>query len=166
MVCIPERTAIQIPILKREREKALSLAKLQPNQREIASFYQGYLASLAMLNYLHIQDISATLEPHYELEQSGNLRLCLPRVNIPKLRGYLQCFASQSNPSNPCFLTRVDGDCIGYIIVELNEQCTDGSLLGYAREDCNGPLRLEDFGSIDNFLDRFIEIELREVVPL
>ena len=145
MPSFPKHITIRIPISQTHRQQAQRFAQFQPSREKAGRVYRNTLAVLATRNYLDIQNIPS----HLKCSDSADVA----DLYIPSMKGRLECCAVQPGES-ACSISQ---DClnerIGYMVVQLNSQYTEGRMLGFIKEASDAEVRLEDLGTLDDFID-------------
>ena len=154
-----ERTTIQVPISQGNRRQADSFAKLQPTQEKATQVYQNTLAVLATRNYLDLLDIDSDLERSYSWDLASHLTMDVADLYIPELNGRLECRAVQPGDSTCHIPEDVLDDRVGYMIVQLDAQYSQGIMLGFVKEVSSATINLEELAPLDDFIDCLPEPE-------
>ena len=162
-----------MPITYRAFQTAGQFAALVPNPQEAQQIYLNTLAVWAVHDYLQLMEIDTDLE--HSDSWHPVLRMCVDVADLTvKGLGKLECRPIGANgqgmlenqepsPSHPesfeqstravCFIPpEVWDERIGYVVVEIDEEKKEATLLGFAKTAGTGELVLSELQSMDALL--------------
>jgi len=158
---------IQVPISTTDRAQAEAFARQQPTPEKAEQVYHSTLAVLAFNTYLHWQHYKTNLQAGDSWSPTNQLCGDVADLMIVGL-GKVEC-RPVFNLDSPFLLPpEVWHNRIGYIAVQLSQDGTEATLLGFAYpldpEDPPEELPLSDLQSMDDLLDYFERLELGQQV--
>ncbi|MBE9213497.1 DUF1822 family protein [Plectonema cf. radiosum LEGE 06105] len=147
-----EQLIISIPITQSERNQANKFAQEQSNPEKAKQVYHNTLAVLVTNNYLQMLDIATSLEQSYSWNTVARLSTNIADLNLPE-KGHLEC-RSILKGNDTCYVPQdVWNNRIGYVVVQLDEDCKQGNLLGFVPQVNSTMLNLNKLQSLDNLFE-------------
>ena len=145
-----ERLTITIPITQTARRTAQAFAQEQPTLEKSKRVYLNTLAVLVAQNYLQMLDIPTNLESSYSWNSVG--RMCGDVADLSIGWGRLECRPIRVNEQT-CFVPpEVWQDRLGYIVVQVDETCREGKLLGFVPTVSQQQLPIKQLRSLEDLL--------------
>lgn len=176
--------SLPMPITHRAFQTAQQFAALVLNPQEAQQVYLNTLAVWAVHDYLQLMEIDTDLGPSDSWHPV--LRMCVDVADLTvKGLGKLECRPVRANgqgmfenkepsPSHPikshpessdrstmavCFIPpEVWDERIGYVVVEIDEEKKEATLLGFAKTAGTGELVLSELQSMDALLRHLEEL--------
>ena len=146
-----ECLTIAIPITQAARRTAHAFARDQPTLEKSKRVYLNTLAVLVVQNYMQMLDISTNLDSSYSWNPVGRMFADVADLNTSF--GRLECRPTIANEQT-CFIPpEVWQDRIGYIVVQVDETCREGTLLGFVPTVSQQQLPINQLRSLDELLD-------------
>jgi hypothetical protein len=172
-----ESTLFPLPITNQTRATAQAFAQAQPNPVKAQQVKLNTLAVCTVCDYLTLMGIPFDLTASYSWNPVTRLMadtadLVIPGVGRVECRPLLQ-EAADLNAETTCLVPpEVQGDRLGYIVVQIGSDFESANLVGYcpapAEEDCENPdfnpalnpLHITQLQPIDALLDYLDAFEL------
>ena len=149
MIYSTERLTITIPITQTARRTAQAFARDQPTLEKSKRVYLNTLAVLVVQNYMQMLDISTNLESSHSWNSVGRMFADVADLNTDF--GRLECRPITNEQT--CFVPpEVWQDRIGYIVVQVDETCREGTLLGFVPTVSQQHLPINQLRSLDELL--------------
>ncbi len=146
-----EQLIISIPITQFDRDKAHKFAQEQSNSEKAKQVYENTLAVLVTNSYLQMLDVSTALQQSYSWNAVARLSTNIADLNLPD-KGHLECRPVKKN-DRTCYVPQdVWNNRIGYVVVQLDEECKQGNLLGFTSQVNSTALEIKQLQSLDNLL--------------
>lgn len=158
MIPISESITIKVPVTASHRKQAQEFARMQPTTEKAEQVHHNVLAVLATRSYLELLDISVDLTNSYSWDLASHLTMDVADLYIPEANGRLECRLVKTGDTRIQVSQNDWNDCIGYIVVQLNDQYSEGTMLGFVKEASQETIRLQDLRSLDEFIDCLPEV--------
>lgn len=130
MITSAHHPTIALPITQADRQTAHSFAQGQPNSAKAEQVYLNTLAVLVMQHYLDLLEIPTDLASSYSWNPVGRLCANVADLYLPHL-GRLECRPLRDNARQCVIPPEVWTDRIGYVAVQIDPDCRQGTLLGF-----------------------------------
>lgn len=155
-----ESSKTTIPIAESERQIALAFAQQQPTREKAQQVYLNTLAVLVVKHCLDIWEIPTDLEVSHSWNPFG--RLCADLADL-KIRGlgHLECRPVRTNHQTCCVPPEVLEDRIGYVVVQLDQRCEAGTVMGFVESVTNTVIPFSQLQPLEELL-----IYLERIAPL
>lgn len=153
---------ISIPIGRADRQLALRFSREQPTPEKSEQVYFNTLAVLVVNRYLEMLEIPTSLQSSYSWNPVGRVCANVADIDIPGI-GHLECRSLRSRERFCAVPPEVWHDRVGYIIIRLNEQCSEGTLLGFVPQVAQTTVDVDRLQSLDTLLVRLHDIERSEI---
>lgn len=153
MIDFTQDLTITLPIPASARQVAQQFAQEQPNPEKAAQVYRNTLAVLLMRDYLQMLDIPTHLEASYSWNPIGRLCADVADLAVTGL-GRLECRSIQIGDRSCSVPPEVWQDRIGYVVVQLDETCGAGTLVGFVPSINSTTLPLAQLQPLDALLVR------------
>ncbi|WNZ21579.1 DUF1822 family protein [Leptolyngbya sp. NK1-12] len=151
-----EDFAISIPITPADRQQARKLAQHFAKTRA-ERIYRNTLAILVVHYYLQMLGVSTDLQASYSWDPTSHVIADLADLYVPATRRRLECRSVRAG-ERTCFIPEeVWDDRIGYVVVQLDDAGTEGTILGFASEVSVEYLPLSELQSLDALIDCIAE---------
>lgn len=131
MITSVHHPTIALPITQADRQTAHSFAQEQPNSAKAEQVYLNTLAVLVMQHYLDLLEIPTNLASSYSWNPVGRLGANVADLYLPHL-GRLECRPLRDNDRQCVIPPEVWTDRIGYVAVQIDPDCRQGTLLGFS----------------------------------
>ncbi|HBB32716.1 MAG TPA: hypothetical protein DDZ80_22080 [Cyanobacteria bacterium UBA8803] len=174
--------SLPMPITQSNLQIAQQFAAQQPNSQKAQQVYLNTLAVLAVHDYLQLIEIETDLRQSdswnpvvrmcadiADLQVRGLGKLeCRPLLvqnqdltppSPPNLGGTQSCNAPAATCSIP---PEVWDERIGYVVVEIDADTKQATLLGFAKTAGNGELSLSELESVDALLEHLASLDRRQ----
>ncbi|MEB3216239.1 MAG: DUF1822 family protein [Nostocales cyanobacterium 94392] len=147
-----EQLIISIPITQSDRNHANKFAQEQSNPEKAKQVYHNTLAVLVTNNYLQMLDVETALQQSYCWNTYARLSTNIADLNLPG-KGHLEC-RSILKGNDTCDVPQdVWNNRIGYVVVQLDEDCKQGNLLGFVPQVNNNMLNIKKLQALDNLFE-------------
>ena len=146
-----ESSKTTIPIAESERQIALAFAQQQPTSEKAQQVYLNTLAVLVVNHCLDIWEIPTDLEVSHSWNPFGQLCADLADLKIRDL-GHLECRPVRMNHQTCCVPQEVLEDRIGYVVVQLDQRCEAGTVVGFVKSVTNTVLPLSQLQPLEELL--------------
>ncbi|MBF2013908.1 MAG: DUF1822 family protein [Rivularia sp. T60_A2020_040] len=147
-----EQLIISIPITESERNQAHKFAQEQSNPEKAKQVYHNTLAVLVTNNYFQMLDVATALQQSYCWNTIARLSTNIADLNLPE-KGHLECRPILKY-NDTCYVPQdVWNNRIGYVVVQLDEDCKQGKLLGFVPQVNSIMLNLNKLQSLDNLFE-------------
>lgn len=150
MISSAYHPTIALPITQADRQTARSFAQAQPNAAKAEQVYLNTLAVLVMQHYLDLLEIPTDLASSYSWNSIGRLCANVADLYLPNL-GRLECRPLRDSDHQCVIPPDVWTDRIGYVAVQLDRDCRQGTLLGFSAIAAPS-LTLNQLSSLDRLL--------------
>ncbi len=125
-----DNLTISIPIPQSARQTALEFAQEQPDTQKAKQVYLNTISVLVVKTYLQMLDIPTDLEASHSWNRIGRLCADVADLHLPGV-GRLECRSLRTGEGS-CFVPpEVWDDRIGYVVVQLDQTCKEGKILGF-----------------------------------
>lgn len=146
---MPEKI-IPLPITQVALQMAQQFASQQPTQERKEQVYLNTLAVCVVNDYLGIMDIPTDLKASDSWNPAMRLYTDVADLKLTQL-GHLECRPVRS--STLCYIPPdVPDDRIGVVVVEIDEERQEATLLGFAKTVPTGELSINQLQEIDDLL--------------
>lgn len=157
---IMQEKFIPLPITQVALQMAQQFAEQQPTQERKKQVYLNTLAVCVVKDYLEIMDIPTDLKASDSWNPAMRLYTDVADLKLTQL-GYLECRPVRSGtlyyiPQD------VPDDRIGVVVVEIDEERQEATLLGFAETVGSGELSLDRLQEIDNLLEHLDCLERQQ----
>ncbi|MBD2039445.1 DUF1822 family protein [Microcoleus sp. FACHB-672] len=125
-------STFSIPLAPRDRYTAEQFAREQPTAEKATQVYCNTLAVLVVHYYLRMLDISVDLKTSYSWNAGCRLGADIADLYLPG-KGRLECRPIPLGEATCAIPPEVWADRLGYILVEINESCEVGTILGFVQ---------------------------------
>ena len=146
-----EQITISIPITQTNRDKAEQFARGQSNSKKAQQVYYNTLAVLVTNNYLQMLDVETSLQQSYSWNVVARLSTDIADLNLPG-KGHLECRAIKTGEDDCYFPEDVWHNRIGYVVVQLDEDCKQGKILGFLPQINRTKVNVRELQSLDKLL--------------
>ncbi|MEP0871225.1 DUF1822 family protein [Trichocoleus desertorum AS-A10] len=153
MIDSTQDLTITLPIPASARQVAQQFAQAQPTPEKATQVYRNTLAVLLMRDYLQMLDMPINLEASYSWNPIARLCADVADLEIAGV-GRLECRSIQMGDRSCSMPPEVWQDRIGYVVVQLDEACRAGTLLGFVPSVTTTMLPLAQLQSLDALLLR------------
>ncbi len=147
-----EQLTITIPITEANRSKARQFAQEQSNPEKIEQVYHNTLAVLVTNNYLQMLDVETSLQHSHSWNAVARLSTNIADLNLPG-KGHLECRPIKIGDHNCYFPEDVRNNRIGYVVVQLDQDYTQGKLLGFLPQVNSTKTNIRELESLDNLFE-------------
>ena len=155
-----QQLTISVPITEANRNKAKQFAQQQSNSEKSLQVYHNTLAVLVTNNYLQMLDVQTSLQQSHSWNAVVRVSTNIADLNLPG-KGHLECRAILKGDDNCYFPQDVWNNRIGYVVVQLDESCKQGTLLGFLPQVSRNTINIRELQSLD---DLFIALHSNETV--
>ncbi|HEY9692984.1 MAG TPA: DUF1822 family protein [Oculatellaceae cyanobacterium] len=153
---INQKITLTFPITETQRQTALKFAQQQYSKQKQSQVYLNTLAVLVTRNYLQILDIATDIEKSYcwNAIERFSLDVADLKITDPYVKtGHLECRPVKTGDRVAEVPAEVWEDRIGYIFVQFDAECQEGTLLGFLPEVCSEQIPLAQLQSLESFLE-------------
>lgn len=154
---------ISIPISRADRQIAERFSREQPTPDKSEQVYLNTLAVLVVHYYLEMLEIPTNLKSSYSWNPVGRLCANVADLNIPGM-GHLECRSLRVGEPVCQVPPEVWYDRLGYVVVQLDQGFSQGTLLGFVPTVSQTTLDLDRLLSLDALLIRLYTFESIEVI--
>ena len=152
-----EEKSIPLPITSRTLRMAQQFADTQPTQEKKEQVYLNTLAVCVVNDYMEIMDIPTDLLGADSWNPAMRLYADVADLKLPEL-GTLECRPLRSG--NLCYIPpEVPDDRIGVVVVEINSELQQATLLGFAKTVRAGSLSINQLQPVDDLLYHLDRLE-------
>ncbi|AFZ56097.1 DUF1822 family protein [Anabaena cylindrica FACHB-243] len=159
-----EQQSISIPISAKLRDTALKFAQEQPNQEKAKLVYLNTLAVQVVNNYLQMLDISTAIEASHSWDCWGRMGGDVADLLLTGI-GHLECRYIRTG-EEVCYIPpEVSNDRFGYVIVEINQTCQEGKIIGFLPEVTTTEINLKQLQPLELLIEhyhQFSGVKLRQ----
>lgn len=153
----PQNITIRVPITEATRQKAQAFAQRQVNPEKSEQVYRNVLAVLVTRNYLAMLGIESDLERSDSWDLASHLAMDVADLYIPEINGRIECRSMRLGEEEcviPTPTVEDDRDnLVGYIVLQLNERCTEGTMLGFVPYVTTTSISLQNLQSLNDFAE-------------
>ncbi len=146
-----ESSKSTIPITKSERQIALTFAQQQPTCEKAQQVYLNTLAVLVVKHCLDVWEIPTDLEVSHSWNPFGRLCADLADLKITGL-GHLECRPVRTKHQTCYVPPEVLENRIGYVVVQIDEQCQEGTVVGFVQSVTNTVLPFSQLQPLEELL--------------
>jgi hypothetical protein len=146
---------IPLPITGDAKRLAQQFATDLPNPQKAEQVYLNTLAVCTVNNYLRIVGIPTNLSAGNSWNPAARLLANVADLEVTGL-GTLEC-RPMRKADRFCYVpAEVQDDRLGYIVVQIDEEEQEATLLGFTPAVESEELRVSDLRSIDDFLEYLV----------
>ena len=146
-----EQLTISVPITQANRNKAEQFAREQSNSEKSLQVYYNTLAVLVTNNYLQMLDVPTSLQQSHSWNAVARVSTNIADLNLLE-KGHLECRPIQKG-NDTCYVSEdVWNNRIGYVVVQFDRDCKQGTLLGFVPQVNSTMLNVKKLQSLDNLL--------------
>jgi hypothetical protein len=143
-----EEKSIPLPITQAALRMARQFADQQPTQEKKQQVYLNTLAVCVVNDYMEVMDIPTDLLGADSWNPVMRLIADVADLKLTKL-GHLECRPVRSGTL--CYIPpEVPDDRIGVVVVEIDAELQEATLLGFAKTVRTGSLSLNQLQSVDD----------------
>ena len=151
-----EEKSIPLPITSRTLRMAQQFAKEQPTQEKKEQVYFNTLAVCVVNDYMQIMDIPTDLLGADSWNPAMRLYADVADLKLPEL-GHLECRPVRGTC---CYIPpEVPDDRIGVVLVEIDAERQEATLLGFTKTVRSGELSINQLQSVDDLLEYLDHLE-------
>ncbi|NMG06211.1 DUF1822 family protein [Brasilonema sp. UFV-L1] len=151
-----ENLTISIPIPLKAQQTALEFAQEQPTSQKASQVYLNTLAVQVVNTYLQMLDIPTDLEASYSWNKIG--RLCADVADLQVIGiGRLECRTIKTSEQTCSIPAEVWDDRIGYVIVQLDQGCKEGKILGFVPTITSSVIHITQLQSLQALVEHLHE---------
>ncbi len=152
-----EEKSIPLPITQAALRMARQFADQQPTQEKKQQVYLNTLAVCVVNDYMEVMDIPTDLLGADSWNPVMRLIADVADLKLTKL-GHLECRPVRSGTL--CYIPpEVPDDRIGVVVVEIDAELQEATLLGFAKTVRSGSLSLNQLQSVDDLLEHLDHLE-------
>lgn len=148
-----QNLTISIPITSTERQVAQQFAQEQLSQEKAAQVYLNTLAVLVTHHYLQMLDVATDLRSSYCWNPAGRLCSDVADLKINNL-GHLECRPIRANEQACLIPPDVWYGRLGYVIVQIDQTCRQGTVLGFVPRVTRSRLPLTELQPLEKLLTK------------
>jgi hypothetical protein len=148
------RLHLSFPITQADRLTARRFAAQQPTPHKAEQVYRNSLAVLSTRNYLRLLGIET--DPEAGDSWNPAVRFFADVADLPIVGyGTLEC-RPVATYDRDCYVPAEvrDSERLGYVVVQLDEQCEAATFLGFAETAASEFIPLAQLDSIERLIDR------------
>lgn len=154
---IIEEKSVPLPITQAALRMAQQFASQQPTQEKKEQVYLNTLAVCVVNDYMEIMDIPTDMRASDSWNPAMRLYADVADLNLTEL-GHLECRPLRSG--NVCYIPpEVPDDRIGVVVVEINAELQEATLLGFAKTVRSGELSINQLQPVDDLLLHLLHLE-------
>ncbi|HEY9617310.1 MAG TPA: DUF1822 family protein [Microcoleaceae cyanobacterium] len=131
MISSANHPTIALPITQTDRQTARTFAQEQPTPAKAEQVYLNTLAVLVVQHYLDLLEIPTNLANSYSWSPMGRLCANIADLDLPPW-GRLECRPLRESERQCLIPPEVWSDRIGYVVVQLDRDCRQGTVLGFS----------------------------------
>jgi hypothetical protein len=144
---------IAIPLTQSDRSRAREFAQYQSDLLRNESTYLNTLAVLSTQRYLQMINVEADLSKSYSWNVANRMIGDISDLYIPECDGRIECRPVLPG-SKTCWIPKeLWTDRIGYLVVEIDDEQSQGVLLGFFQTVSNEAMPLSNLQPLDRFID-------------
>lgn len=144
---------ISIPLTESDQNQANKFARQQPDPTRVETTYLNTLAVLSTQRYLQMINVETDLSISYSWNVANRMIGDVADLYIPECNGRIECRPVLPG-SKTCWIPReLWTDRIGYVAVEIDDEKSQGTLLGFFRTVTHEAMPLSNLQSLDEFID-------------
>ncbi len=147
-----QQLTISVPITQVNRDKAKQFAQQQPNSEKAEQVYHNTLAVLATQSYLQMLDVPTSLPQSYIWNAVARVSTNIADLNLPE-KGHLECRPILEGEDTCYFPEDVWNNRIGYVVVQLDENYKQGTLLGFIPQASSNIMDVTKLQSLDSLFE-------------
>ena len=155
-----QQLTISVPITEANRNKAKQFAQQQSNSEKSLQVYHNTLAVLVTNNYLQMLDVQTSLQQSHSWNAVARVSTNIADLNLPG-KGHLECRSILKGDDTCYFPEDTWNNRIGYVVVQLDESCKQGTLLGFLPQVSRNTRNIKELQSLDDF---FVALHSNETV--
>ncbi|NEO80505.1 DUF1822 family protein [Moorena sp. SIO4G3] len=149
-----EQFALPLPITNNARSRAEQFARQQPTPQKAEQVRLNTLAVLVVNDYMQMMGMPTDLKASDSWNPIIRLLANVADLEISGI-GRIECRAIKSQDSVCHIPPEVWSDRIGYVVVEINEQSSEGTVLGFTPTADTEELPISQLRPVDDLIDRF-----------
>ncbi|MCA1994384.1 MAG: DUF1822 family protein [Coleofasciculus sp. S288] len=143
----PDHFLVPMPITQAAHRTAREFTRQQPTPQKAEQVYRNTLAVYAVHNYLQILGISTNLTAGDSWNPLVRFALDVADLEVTN-RGRLECRPVRQNETVCHIPPEVQTDRIGYIVVQIDDEQQEATLLGFVDSVSESDLSLRELRSL------------------
>jgi hypothetical protein len=147
---------ITVPLTASDRRQAETFAQAHSHPEKAAQVFRNTLAVLATHRYLQMIGIDSNPEMGWGWKQVGQLLDDAADLYLPEQQGYLECRSIRTGDTKCWIPETVQGDRVGYIVLQLDQPYYQGQVLGFVPAVSVTELPLSYLQPLSNLIDHLI----------
>ncbi len=144
--------SMPLPITQAALRMAQQFANQQPTQEKKEQVYYNTLAVSVVNDYMEMMDIPTNLRASDSWNPAMRLYADIADLKLTGL-GYLECRPVRYNTSICYIPPTVPDDRIGVVIVKIDAELQEATLLGFAKTIVSGELSIDQLQTVDDLLE-------------
>ena len=152
-----EEKSIPLPITQAALRMAQQFASQQPTQEKKEQVYLNTLAVCVVNDYMEIMDIPTDLRASDSWNPAMRLYANVADLKLTQL-GHLECRPIRSGTMS-YIPPEVPDDRIGVVVVEIDTELQEATLLGFTKTVKTGSLSINQLQSVDDLLEHLDHLE-------
>lgn len=152
-----EEKSIPLPITQAALRMAQQFASQQPTQEKKEQVYLNTLAVCVVNDYMEIMDIPTDLRASDSWNPAMRLYADVADLKLTQL-GHLECRPIRSGTMS-YIPPEVPDDRIGVVVVEIDTELQEATLLGFTKTVKTGSLSINQLQSVDDLLEHLDHLE-------
>lgn len=152
-----EEKSIPLPITQAALRMAQQFASQQPTQEKKEQVYLNTLAVCVVNDYMEIMDIPTDLLGADSWNPAMRLYADVADLKLTQL-GHLECRPIRSGTMS-YIPPEVPDDRIGVVVVEIDTELQEATLLGFTKTVKTGSLSINQLQSVDDLLEHLDHLE-------
>lgn len=159
-----EEKSMPLPITQAAMRMAQQFADQQPTQEKKEQVYLNTLAVCVVNDYMEMMDIPTNLRASDSWNPAMRLYADVADLKLTGL-GYLECRAVRCDTPICYIPPSVPDDRIGVVVVKIDAELQEATLLGFAKTLRTGELSINQLQTVDDLLEHLdlLERSQREV---
>ncbi|NEO61141.1 MAG: DUF1822 family protein [Moorea sp. SIO4G2] len=149
-----EQFALPLPITNNARSRAEQFARQQPTPQKAEQVRLNTLAVLVVNDYMQMMGMPTDLKASDSWNPIIRLLANVADLEISGI-GRIECRAIKSQDSVCHIPPEVWSDRIGYVVVQIDEQSSEGTVLGFTPTADTEELPISQLRPVDDLIDRF-----------
>lgn len=149
--------SIPLPITQAALRMAQQFASQQPTQEKKEQVYLNTLAVCVVNDYMEIMDIPTDLRASDSWNPAMRLYANVADLKLTQL-GHLECRPIRSG-SMSYIPPEVPSDRIGVVVIEIDTELQEATLLGFTKTVKTGSLSINQLQSVDDLLEHIDHLE-------
>lgn len=157
---IIEEKSIPWPITSEALRMAQQFASQQPTPEKKEQVYLNTLAVCVVNDYMEIMDIPTELRASDSWNEAMRLYADVADLKLPEL-GHLECRPVRFG--TVCYIPpEVPDDRIGVVVVEIDTELEEATILGFAKTVSSGELSINQLQPVDDLLSHLDRLERKQ----